>query len=150
MIAVRSVLVSKRIKDCSTTNGALMSLTTLTRAVAMFGGLFSLAMVLYAADLTSVLLVLLMFVFGAWAVAPFCLAYFRASSFSNFRIASILLLLATVAAAAFSVYVYWTTFVDNSNPDAQDGLVLVVVPLYQIIGMGVALAAATVASKYVD
>ncbi len=125
-----------------------MNIALLTRVTAALGGMFSLAMVLYAGDQSSLFLIGLGLIFGAWAIAPFMLAYFRAPSFSHSTLLSVVLLVATVAAGGFSVFAYWTTFVDNPSPDAQDGLILLFVPLYQIIGMSAVLLAAGWISKF--
>lgn len=119
----------------------------LIRAAAVLGGLFSVAMVLIVGDHSSLLMIGLALIFCAWAAAPFWFAYARAPHVASSQSASILLLVATIAAVALSVFAYWMTFIDNPKPDAQDGLVLLFVPLYQIGGLGIVVMLANWLSK---
>jgi hypothetical protein len=110
-------------------------LPQLTHIIAALGGLFSLAMVIYAGDHSNAGLIVLLVIFGLWAVTPFIISYWRTPIYASHPISMALWLAATVAAVAFLFYAYWFTFIDNSSPDAQDGLVLLIVPLYQTIGL---------------
>jgi len=112
-----------------------MTLTSAIRSIALLGGLFSLAIVAYYGDHSSLLMIMLGLVFGAWVIAPFVLAFKRADKFADSFTANAVLLVAIIAAAALSLFAYWMTFIDNPAPDAQDGLVFLFVPLYQLIGM---------------
>lgn len=112
-----------------------MSLTNISKAIALMGGLYSLGVVLIKGDHSSLFLIFLGLIFGAWVVAPFALAWWRAPRFEESIAAGTVLLIATSAATAFSLWAYWVTFIDNPTPDAQDGLIFLFVPLYQLLGM---------------
>jgi len=126
-----------------------MTLTGSIKTIAIIGALFSLGVVLFKGDHSSLFMIALGLVFGVWVVAPFALAYVRSPLFSENRIASILMLIGVVAATALSLFAYWMTFIDNPTPDAQDGLIFLFVPLYQLIGLGLVIWAAGWVSKFV-
>lgn len=125
-----------------------MHLAHLTRASAIARALISIGAVLYAGDYSQSALILLGVIFAAWTAGPFALPYFRASELDDVPAASAVLFLATLAAAAFAAYVYWFTFVDNATPDAQDGIIMVVVPFYILVGLGVAVLIAEGIAKF--
>ena len=116
-----------------------MHLTNATKLTAILGGLLSLAIVVIKGDHSSLLMIMLGLLFSAWVVAPFALAYRRAGPFADSFTASAVILIATLAITAFSSFAYWMTFVNNPAPDAQDGLVFLFVPLYQLIGISLVL-----------
>lgn len=131
-----------------------MTVTTMSRIVAILGGLVSLAVFLTAADLTAplesdyrtifpsalaafamkILMLVMLALFPLWIVCPFILIYRRSSAFAGFPIASSLFLTAGLLAGASSAYCYWMIFVVAANPDPQDGLIYIFLPLYQLIG----------------
>ncbi|CAN1722071.1 membrane protein of unknown function [Hyphomicrobium sp. 1Nfss2.1] len=123
-------------------------LSVATRVIAVAGALFGAFMVLRQGDKSSIALVIIGVWFASLAAAPFVLPWRLAPTLSDHTLAGSVLLAATIAAASFSVAVYWNTFIDNANPDAQDGLVFLFVPIYQLIGLGLAYwLAATLATR---
>lgn len=123
--------------------GSIGLLSVATRVIAVAGALFGAFMVLRQGDKSTIALVIIGFWFATLAAAPFILPWRLAPSLDDHKLAGFVLLAGTVAAASFSVAVYWKTFVDNANPDAQDGLVFLFVPIYQLIGLGLAYWLAT-------
>lgn len=78
-------------------------------------------------------------VFGAWIVSPFVLVailsfFFRANLFS-----SSFLTFALVLLISLNLYGYW-----SATSDAQGGLILLVLPFYQILGVFVAALLASI------
>lgn len=118
--------------------------------MALLGGLYSFAIALITGDTSNPTLLLLVPAFGAWAALPFALLYWRASSLAGRPVGSIIILIVSLIAAGLSFFVYWTTFVDNPKPDAQDGLVLLIIPLYQLAGVSILSLIAGWISKLAD
>ena len=125
-----------------------MNVTAITKTIAIAGGLFSLAIVLIEGDHSSLLMIALGLAFGAWVIAPFALIYRRAPTFADSIAAGAIVLLAIIIATALSLFAYGTTFIDNPTPDAQDGLLFVFVPLYQLIGASLALFVASWVARW--
>lgn len=118
----------------------------ITRSVAVLGGLIGACVVLGEGDTSNVLLVIVGMMFAGWAMAPFALAWVAAAKVKTILAAQLIVLAAAVA-AGLSVAVYWPTFVDNAKPDAQDGLVLLFVPIYQLAGIALAVVAANFVAR---
>lgn len=140
-----------------------MIITYATRAMAILGGLVSLAFMVTTADYDGVLATVFasdqdwvmapedraveifakvitlpgLLFFHVWVVLPFILSYVRAPRLSGSPLASSLFLAGLVLAAGASLYVYWKIFVIAANPDPQDGLIFLSLPLYQLAGFGV-------------
>ncbi|MFN3625164.1 MAG: hypothetical protein ACK4TP_14010 [Hyphomicrobium sp.] len=119
----------------------------ITRSVAVLGGLIGACVVLGEGDTSNVLLVIVGMMFAGWAMAPFALAWVAAAKVKTILAAQLIVLAAAVAAVGLSVAVYWPTFVDNAKPDAQDGLVLLFVPIYQLAGIALAVVAANFVAR---
>jgi hypothetical protein len=117
------------------------------RSVAALGGLLGAYVVLTEGDTSNPLLVIIGMMFAGWAMAPFALAWVAAVKVTSSRLAQLIILAAVVAAVGLSVAVYWPTFVDNAKPDAQDGLVLLFVPVYQLAGIALAVMAANFVAR---
>ena len=111
-------------------NGLMFS--RLTRTVAMISAAASLGVMAYAGDFSSPVLLAVAAGFAAWVCAPYAFAWFAAGKLQNDQVASGLLALGLLAIAGLGLYGYYITFINNPAPDAQDGLVLVVIPLYQL------------------
>ena len=140
-----------------------MTITRVSRAMAILGGLVSLAFMVTTADYDGVLRTVFaadqnwvmapedraveifakvitlpgLLFFHVWVVLPFILSYVRAPRLTGFPAASSLFLAGLLLALGSSLYVYWKIFVIAANPDAQDGLVFLFLPLYQLLGLGV-------------
>ncbi len=123
-----------------------MTLTKITKLIAILGGLFSASIPLIAADYSNLYMVPLALAFAGLTASPFILIYYRASSCSH-ALTALLMFLTCIFVSASSVYIYWTTFIDNSNPDAQDGIILLLFPIYQLVVIGVVLLVTGFLSK---
>ena len=86
-----------------------------------------------SADLPIWGLVLGFFFFGALMALPHGLLLFFGRRLET-RLTRWLVLAGMAAALLFWLAAWYATFVDNSNPDAQDGIVFVVVPVIATIG----------------
>lgn len=132
-----------------------MTIATTSRVTAIIGGLVSLGIFLATADLLApmesdystifpsaaaalamkALSLVMVALFPLWIVCPFILFYRRSSALAGFPILSSLFLAAGLLAVASSAYYYWTISIVAANPDPQDGLVYVFLPLYQVTGI---------------
>jgi hypothetical protein len=112
-----------------------MTISRLTQLLALIGGAYSLAVALWMADYSSLGalpgLAMLLFI----VAAPFALGYHDAANRAGPAWARMVVLLAVAGATAFSLFVY-TWFVWRSEFDAQDGLLFLFVPLYQLVLVG--------------
>jgi len=122
-------------------------LTRATRTLSALAATASLGVMAYAGDFSSPGLIALAAGFSAWLCAPYAIAWFAAGKLQSDQLASGILALGLIIAAGFGLYAYTITFINNSNPDAQDGLVLVVIPLYQLVAMLLILAIASMVKR---
>lgn len=118
-----------------------MTALLLTRIVSALGGLFSIFVVLFSGDFSKLALVALGLIFVLWAALPFGILFNQAHLFAKSASASLwsagVLLLAALAITASAFAIYWQPFISRSQTDAQDGIVLVILPLYQLVFVGV-------------
>jgi hypothetical protein len=110
-------------------------MTFAIRAIAALAAALSLGVMAYAGDFSSPGLIALAAGFSAWLCAPYAVAWFAAGKLQGDQIASGIIALGTLIAAGFGLYAYNVTFINNPKPDAQDGLVFLMIPLYQLGGM---------------
>ena len=113
-----------------------MSVVNITKAIAVLGGLFSSAMTFYASEMPDLSAITLTVLFGIWVALPFGLVFNRARSAGQNSIASGMWLAAGGILAVTSFSAYWFTIVNNPTPDAQDGLVFLIIPVYQLLLVG--------------
>lgn len=118
-----------------------MTVANITKAIAVLGGLFSSAMTFYAGELSDLYLVFLAALLGVWAALPFGLVYNRANTIAHSSMVGAIWFAVSVVLAASSFFAYWFTFINNATPDAQDGLVFLIIPFYQLLVVGVVFVA---------
>ena len=109
-----------------------------TYAIAVAGGLFTLALMLYAsepwhADLGRWALVL---PFAALSVSPYLVLARLARGLADDAAKSRVLLGVTLLVTAPALWIYWQGFL--IEPDPQSGLLFVFLPIYQFIAGAVA------------
>jgi len=102
------------------------------RSLAALAAAASLGIMAYAGLFSSGSLTLAALGFAAWACAPYAIAWLAARSLQGDIIASSILALGLVIIAAPGLYAYIIVFIAASKPDAQAGLVFLVIPLYQL------------------
>ncbi len=101
------------------------------RLIAVFAAAASLGIMGYAGDFSSIWIILPFFGFAAWVSGPYAVVWLAAGKLRSDVVASGVLALGLVGGAGLGVYAYAATFLFNSSPDAQDGLIYLFVPLYQ-------------------
>lgn len=82
------------------------------------------------------------FVFAIVVNAPHILGWVFAPQFTNDKLALGLFGIVYTCTALFGLYMYWWTFFADRQKDAQDALIFVVFPIYQL---GAVLAAYIIA-----
>lgn len=102
------------------------------RTLAIFAAALSLGVMAYAGDFSSIGLIALAAGFSAWLCTPYAIAWHAAGKLESDLIACVILALALVPTAGSGLYAYYITFINNTKPDAQDGLVFLILPLYQL------------------
>ena len=98
----------------------------------MLAAAVSLGIQVYAGDFSSGSLNLAPLGFAAWACVPYAIVWIAAKILQADIIASSILALGLAMIAALGLYAYIVAFIATAKPDAQAGLVFVVVPLYQL------------------
>ncbi|MGI9352711.1 MAG: hypothetical protein ACR2O3_14195 [Rhizobiaceae bacterium] len=73
-------------------------------------------------------LIVFAFIFAPYGLLYACHRTLAASSGSQ-----IVLLMASILTTLAYAYIFWTVFFFNDNPDAQDGIVLVIFPVYLLV-----------------
>lgn len=126
-----------------------MNMVRIIKAVAVVGGLFNLSTLGLQGDYSSLFLVGLGLIFSILVISPYIVAFNQAHYYAKSRPAGLMFLGAIMVAITFSVWAYTVTFVTNTTTDAQDGIVLAVSPVFQLIGIGVAILIADfIASRW--
>jgi len=131
----------------------LLSAASVKRSV-YAGIVFTLACTFWIADWSAftdpegLLLIFGFLVIFFFIVAPYGLLLACSHAMFESKKAQIILLLASVFTTAAYAYIFWTVFFFNDNPDAQDGIVLVVFPIFILLINGLFCAAAFVARRY--
>ncbi len=106
--------------------------TRAIKSLAAFAAAASLAIMAYAGDFSSASLIALSLGFAAWLGAPYAIAWIAAGRLKSDAIASGILGVGLTVIAGLGLYAYVSVFITNTEPDAQDGLVFVFVPFYQL------------------
>ena len=114
-----------------------MLLGRITMYLAAAAALASVVAVFVVGDMSSIFLFILGLIFAVWSAAPFVFVYFVARSLQSSALSTAIMLIGLIIMVASSVYIFWTVFFFNENPDAQDGIVLVFLPIYQAMVAGV-------------
>lgn len=118
-----------------------MRLFHLTIAACALGALVNAAACIQGGDFSSVLHLVLGLVFIAWGVSPFAVVGLPAWRKRRALWGEALLLVTALAGLGFSLFIY-VPFAMRTTFDAQDGLVYLFVPFYELLG---AMAAAALA-----
>ena len=118
-----------------------MRLFHLTIAACALGAIVNAAACIQGGDFSSVLHLFLGVVFIAWGVSPFAVIGLPAWRKQRALWGKVLLLVAAVGVLGFSLFIY-VQFAMRTTFDAQDGLVYLFVPFYELLG---AMAAVTIA-----
>lgn len=105
------------------------------RILALLAAAGSLAILLPASDYSTGSLFLATMGFAGFVTLPYLLVWFFAGRLKGHRIALVLLLAGLLGAAIFGLFIYVMAYPLNTRPDAQDALVFVVVPCYQLLGV---------------
>ena len=121
--------------------------TRATRIIAAFAAAASLGVMAYGGDFSSPGLIAIAAGFSVWLCAPYAIAWLTAGKLQNDQIASGILAFGVFALAVLGLYAYYITFINNASPDAQDGLVFVVIPLYQLGAMLIIWAFASLVNR---
>ena len=74
--------------------------------------------------------------------SPFALIYFMIGKLGAVKSAILVLIIAVLTCFAAYLYIFWNVFWFNKNPDAQDGIVLVIMPFILLTFAGSFCAAA--------
>lgn len=85
-------------------------------------------------DFSTPLLIALGAVFMALGAAPFAVSFLAAWRARLPLWGDVLMMTAAMACLAFSLYAY-VSFVYRTSFDAQDGLIFLIVPVYQFVGL---------------
>jgi hypothetical protein len=107
-------------------------MTFAIRTLAAIAATLSLCVMGYAGDFSSLGLIALATGFSIGVCVPYAIAWVTSAKLQEDQIASAILAIGLIIAAALGLYGYYITFINNPKPDAQDGLVFLIIPLYQI------------------
>jgi len=122
-------------------------LTRAIKGLAAVSAAVSLGVMAYAGDFSSPALILLGVGFGAWVCAPYAVAWIAAGGLTSDTIAMGVLGVGLALIAGLGLFIYVNVFITNTKPDAQDGLVFVVIPFYQFGGIALTCAIAFVVKR---
>ena len=110
------------------------ALTRSSLLVLTLGAILGLGFLLYASDLGEPLTWLLLVPFSALVLLPYFLLSRAARRYEEAPAAAGLVLVGAFLSTGFGAFVFYSALVAD-EPDAQSGLVLFVVPVWQLLGV---------------
>lgn len=118
------------------------------RIICVVAALATLAILVKVSDLSQADLIAIFMVFAILVNVPYILGWIFAGKMNHHRAGLIILAIGIVAATAFGLTAYYDTFFSTREKDAQDALVLVVLPVYQTGAIVVAFLIAKAVARF--
>jgi hypothetical protein len=126
-----------------------MTANQITRVISLIGILAALAAIAYGADIDSAALILVATLFAGLNALPFiltCLLTFKSffHGWAAWAFAAV-----TLALLGLSMLAYWQLYFDAVS-DPQDPIILAVLPIYQLVALGIAVIIIRFVQRYLE
>ena len=126
-----------------------MKANHLTRAISFLGIIAALAAVIHGADINSGALIPIAALFAGLNALPFILTFLLTYK-SFFRgWAAWAFMTVTLALLGLSLLAYWQLYFDAVS-DPQDPIILAVLPVYQLVALGIAVVIIRFSQEYLE